>query len=80
MTRFNDLLGQALSIIFLVYLWLRQRFLTLLNILPFLLLCVSTVYLGWHYVIDIPAGALLGVIAILITRRTLNDAHIRLEL
>jgi len=63
----------AHSLIYLVYLWPRQRFLTTLNILPFVLLCVSTVYLGWHYVIDIPAGALVGVAAILIVHRTYKD-------
>ena len=39
-----------------------------------MLLCVSTVYLGWHYVIDIPAGALVGLLAIFITHRTFRDA------
>jgi membrane-associated phospholipid phosphatase len=65
----------AHSLIYLVYLWPRQRFLTTLNILPFVLLCVSTVYLGWHYVIDIPAGALVGVAAILIVYRTYKDVE-----
>jgi len=60
----------ANSLIYLVYLWPRQRFLTTLNILPFILLCVSTVYLGWHYVIDLPAGALVGLVAVFITYRT----------
>jgi membrane-associated phospholipid phosphatase len=65
------------SLIYLFYLWPRQRFLTILNIPPFILLCVSTVYLGWHYVIDIPAGALVGAAAIILVHRTYEDPGTR---
>jgi len=58
------------SLIYLIYLWPKQRVLTLLNVLPFVLLSLSTVYLGWHYVVDVPAGALVGIAAILIVSRT----------
>lgn len=61
------------SLIYLVYLWPRHRFMTILNILPFVLLCVSTIYLGWHYVIDIPAGVLVGLAAIWVIRKTYKD-------
>jgi membrane-associated phospholipid phosphatase len=62
------------SLIYLFYLWPRQKLLTILNIPPFILLCVSTVYLGWHYVIDIPAGALVGAAAILVVHMTFVDS------
>lgn len=33
------------------------------------LLCIATIFMGWHYVVDLIAGALIALVAILITYR-----------
>jgi len=59
----------AHSLVFLYFLWSRQRLVAGLLVIPFFFLTLSTVYLGWHYIIDIPGGAVVAVAAIWIVHR-----------
>lgn len=54
--------------VFIYYLWGCEKFLVGLLALPALLLTVATVYLGWHYVVDLPAGLLVAYLAIRLER------------
>ncbi len=57
----------AVMSVFLYYLWKCEKILALILVIPSILLTVSTIYLGWHYVVDLPAGLLVAVFAILTT-------------
>lgn len=50
----------AHSTFFLLCLWRANRWLVALLLIPYLLLALSTVYLGWHYLADIWGGLLLA--------------------
>jgi len=55
--------------VFLYYLWECEKWLVALLALPALLLSVATVYLGWHYVVDLPAGLLVAAVAVGLAER-----------
>ena len=55
--------------IFLYSLWRCEKVLAWLLVLPCFLLTVATVYLGWHYVVDIPGGLLVAWAAVFLCRR-----------
>lgn len=46
-----------------------EKALVWMLVLPCILLTVATVYLGWHYVVDIPGGLLVAWIAGLLSRQ-----------
>lgn len=66
----------AHSTLFLIYLWRVQRVLVFLLLIPFLLLTLSTVYLGWHWVCDIPGGVGLAVVSLLLARRLCSSGSV----
>lgn len=50
----------AHSTFFMICLWRANRWMVALLVVPYLLLGASTVYLGWHYVIDVFGGLALA--------------------
>ncbi len=59
----------AVMVVFLYYLWYCERLLVYTLLPPMLLMTVSTVYLGWHYVVDIPGGIAVGAAGIWLADR-----------
>lgn len=62
----------------LFFLWHMRRLewvLVLLLAAPFALLALSTVYLGWHWVVDLPGGALLAAVSVWLAARLCPPAR-----
>lgn len=63
----------AIMGLFLYHLWRLEKVLVWLLIIPTVLLTVSTIYLGWHYVVDIPAGLVVTVAAVFLADHLLRE-------
>jgi hypothetical protein len=52
------------ALLVLHFLWKLEHTLVYLLLIPFLLMCASTVYLGWHYVFDLVSAVPITVVCV----------------
>ncbi len=65
----------AHCLLFLYYLWKVEKVIVFLLALPFVLLSVSTIYLGWHYVTDFYGGILIALLTVYAVRWMYPEAE-----
>jgi membrane-associated phospholipid phosphatase len=63
----------AVSCVLLYFLFRYHRVIFWLCFLPFWLMVVSTVYFGWHYVVDNIAGFILACVVLHLVKRMTHD-------
>jgi hypothetical protein len=65
----------AHSVLFIWYLWRVTKPLALMLVVPFVLLALSTVHLGWHYIVDIPGGIAVAALSIWCAERLCRSSN-----